>query len=50
MEYTLDPLGDPGAVSGVGKNGGESFQNGRESPWDATVNKPVPRLIRMIVL
>ena len=25
------------------------FKNGEESPWDATLNKPVPRLIRMFV-
>ena len=43
-------LGDPEAVSHVGINGtAKVFKNVRESPWDATVNKPVPRLIGMLV-
>lgn len=41
-------LGDQGAVTWVGKNGGEFFKNGCERPWDATLNKPVPWLIRML--
>ena len=32
-------LGDPGAVSWVRKNGGESFKNGQENLWDAILNK-----------
>ena len=41
-------LGDQGAVTWVGKKGGEVFKNGCERPWDATLNKPVPWLIRML--
>ena len=26
-----------------------AFKNWRESPWDATLKEPVPRLIRMLV-
>ena len=32
-----------------GKAAVKVFKNGRDHPWDATVNKPVPRLIRMLV-
>ena len=42
--YYLDVLGGhlrPGAVSWVRKNG-------RECPWNATLNEPVPRLIRIL--
>ena len=43
-------LGDSEAVSRVGINGtAKVFKNVRESPWDATLNKPVPRLIGMLV-
>ena len=43
-------LGDPEAVSRVGINGTTKvFKNVRDSPWDATLNKPVPRLIGMLV-
>ena len=43
-----------GGQVGSDKQGGESFfKNGRESPWespwDGTLNRPVPRLIRMLV-
>ena len=34
-----DILGDPGAVSRVGINSGENFNNRRESPWDATLSE-----------
>ena len=32
-----------------GKAAAKVFKNGRHHPWDATVNKPVPRLIGMLV-
>ena len=34
-----DILGDPGAVSRVGINGGENFNNKPGSPWDATLSE-----------
>lgn len=34
---------------GLGKTGAKVFKDGRESSWDATLKKPVPRLIRMLV-
>ena len=41
---------DPEAVICFGIKGtAKVFKNGRESPWDATLNKPVPRLIGMLV-
>lgn len=39
-----------GGQVGSGKEGGESFfKDGRESPWDGTLNRPCPRRIRMLV-
>ena len=34
----------------TGKTAVKVFKNVRESPWDAILNEPVPRLIRMTVL
>lgn len=45
----LHILRDPGLVTRVGKKGCERFQNGRESPREATVNELVPQLIQMLV-
>ena len=45
-------LGDPGQGRSVGsgKTAVKVFDNGRESPWNATPNEPVPvRVIRMLV-
>ena len=33
---------------GLGKTGANVFKDGWESPWDATLKKTVPRLIRML--
>ena len=43
-------VSEPGAVSwsalvASGKTAAKVFKNGRESPWDTTLNGPVPRLI-----
>ena len=35
---------------GWGKTVVKVFKKGEESPWDATLNEPVPRLIRMLIL
>lgn len=43
-------LGDPGAVSWSGKTAAKDFtKDGRENPWNATLNKPVPLLIRTLI-
>ena len=34
-----------GQSVGSGIMGTKVYMNGEESPWDATLNKPVPRLI-----
>ena len=45
-------LGDPdqGRSVGSGKTAVKVFNNGRESPWNATPNEPVPvRVIRVLI-
>ena len=38
-----------GRSVGSGKTEAKVFKNGRKSPWDAILNEPVPRLIRILV-
>ena len=38
-----------GRSVGSGKTEAKVFKNGRKSPRDATLNEPVPRLIRILV-
>ena len=38
-----------GRSAGSGKTEAKVFKNGQESPWDATLNEPVPQLIRILV-
>ena len=38
-----------GRSVGSGKTEAKVFKNGWKSPWDATLNEPVPRLIRILV-
>ena len=52
MQLRMSPIiGDPSSERSVrsGKTAAKVFKYGRESPWDATLNKPVPLLIRMLV-
>ena len=37
--------GDPGTVSWVRKNGGESFQERAGEAWDTALNEPDPRIL-----
>ena len=49
-------LGDPGAVSGGGKKskrarkkiGRRKFKNENRSPWDSTLNRPVPKPFKIL--